>query len=215
MSAKPRKRSLTPFFIGGGLMVAVLVGVWWLRAYLASSPGPTKKVVQEIQVIRPPPPPPDTPPPPPPPPKEEVEVHDQQQPPPDPTPSNQPPPGDLGVDADGTGSGDGFGLVGRKGGRDLLASGGSAMGWYAGVIKNEIQERLSNEQQVHSGAFNLSVRIWVRPDGTVERIKLMGSTGNAERDRAIEGALNGVRKLSQAPPAGMPQPITIKIVSRV
>ena len=43
----------------------------------------------------------------------------------------------------------------------------------------------------------------------------MGSTGNAERDRAIETALNGVRKLSQAPPAGMPQPVTIKIISRV
>ena len=216
MSPKPRPRSLTPYLIGGGLTIAVLAGVWLLRSYLAGTPAPAKKVVQEIQVIRPPPPPPDTPPPPPPPPKEEVEVHDAQQPPPDPAPSNEPPPGDqLGVDADGTGSGDGFGLVGRKGGRDLLASGGSAVGWYAGLIKSEIQERLGNEQQIRSGSFSLSVRIWVRPDGTVERIKLMGSTGSVDRDRAVESALAGLHRLSQAPPSGMPQPVTIKIVSRV
>lgn len=214
MSSKPKSRIL-PLVIGVVVLLTAAL-VWFVRAQLASAPPAGKKVVQEIQVIRPPPPPPDTPPPPPPPPKDEVNVPDPQQPQPDPTPSNEPPPGDqLGVDADGTGGGDGFGLVGRKGGRDLLASGnGSAFSWYAGLIKTEILERLGDEQKVRIGSYSVMVRVWVRPDGTVERTKLLSSTGNADRDRALEAALARVTRLPQAPPQNMPQPISLRIVSR-
>lgn len=213
MSAKKPKSRL-PLYLGGGLVLLMLGGIFLVRSFLSSPAPQTKKVVQEIQVVRPPPPPENTPPPPPPPPKEEVKLAEPQQAP-DPTPSNQPPPGEtLGVDADGSGSGDGFGLVGRKGGRDLVGGGGSALAWYSGVIKTEIQEKLSNDPKVRAGAFSVSVRIWLKADGTVENIKLMASTGNAERDRAIETALGGLRRLSQPPPAGMPQPVTIRIVSR-
>src|SRR5215470_1715179 len=98
-----------------------------VRGFLNSAPPQSKKVVQEIKVIRPPPPPPDLPPPPPPPPEEKVKIPDPQQKP-DPTPSNDPPPGDqLGVDAAGEGAGDGFGLVGRPGGRDLIGSAGGSV----------------------------------------------------------------------------------------
>lgn len=213
MSAKKPKSRL-PLYLGGGLVLLMLGGIFLVRSFLSSPAPQTKKVVQEIQVIRPAPPPENTPPPPPPPPKDEVKMDEPQQAP-DPTPSNQPPPGEsLGVDADGSGSGDGFGLVGRKGGRDLVGAGGSAMSWYAGLIKNEIQDKLGNDQKVRSGAFSVAVRIWVKLDGTVERTKLMGSTGNADRDRAIEAALANVHRISQPPPAGTPQPVTIRIVSR-
>jgi protein TonB len=215
MSRKPKSRSYMPQIVGVLLVLGFALVVWWLRSYLAGAPPQTKKVAQDIQVIRPPPPPPNTPPPPPPPPKEDVDVPDPQQQP-DPTPSNDPPPGDqLGVDADGTGAGDGFGLVGRKGGRDLLAAGsGSAFSWYAGLIKTEILDRLGDEQKVRTGSYSVMVRIWVRTDGTVERTKLMSSTGNSERDHAIETALGRMTRLSQAPPPNMPQPISLRIVSR-
>src|SRR5215470_7935612 len=104
-----------------------------VRGFLNSAPPQSKKVVQEIHVIRPPPPPPDLPPPPPPPPEEEVKL---KEPPPEPTPTNDPPPGEqLGLDAQGAAGSDGFGLAARPGGRDLLASGNSAYVWYAGVLK--------------------------------------------------------------------------------
>src|SRR5262245_37923165 len=202
MSQSPKKK---PTWLPITLIV-VLVGcvgggaVAFVRGILNSESPAPKKVVQEIQVIRPPPPPPDTPPPPPPPPEEKVDIPEPEDQP-DPTPSDEPPPGEqLGVDAEGTGAGDGFGLVGRKGGRDLLASGGSAAKWYAGVVRTDVQQRLSNDPQVRAANFTVSVRLWVHEDGGVERVELMGSTGNPERDRAVTNALSGLRKLSQAPP---------------
>ena len=195
------------------VVVFVGLGLFWLvKNFLAGTPPATKKVVQEIHVIRPPPPP-DQPPPPPPPPEEKVDVHEPE-PPPDPVASNEPPPGDqLGLDADGSAGSDGFGLAARKGGRDLLASGGSAYVWYAGLLKNEIVGKLQDEKKVRSGNYSIQVRVWVRQDGTIERIHFTQSSGNGERDKAIEEAITRIR-ISQAPPADMPQPINLRIASR-
>jgi protein TonB len=185
-----------------------------VRNFLASAPAPTKPLVQEVHLIRPPPPPPDLPPPPPPPPEEKVNVPDPQDKP-DPTPSNEPPPSEqLGLDAEGSAGGDEFGLAARKGGRDLLATGGSAFAWYAGLLKNEILDQLNAEKRARSGDYSVIVRVWVRNDGTVERVRLTQSSGNHERDQAIEAALARITRLSQAPPADMPEPISLRIVSR-
>lgn len=188
--------------------------VAFVRGLLHGAPAPTKKVVQEIRVIRPPPPPPDLPPPPPPPPEEKVDVPDPQQKE-DPTPSNEPPPGEqLGLDAEGTAGGDAFGLVGNKGGRDLVGTGGSAFSWYAGLVKNQILDALGAEQRAKVGAYSVIVRVWVRDDGTIERVRIAQSSGDRERDRMIEAALSRIERLPQAPPADMPEPISLRIVSR-
>lgn len=184
-----------------------------VRGILNSAPGQPKKLIQEIRVVRPPPPPPDLPPPPPPPPDEKIVPEPEK--PPDPTTSNDPPAGDqLGLDTEGGAGGDAFGLIGRKGGRDLLASAGSAFSWYAGLLKSEIVEQLGNEKQARGGEYSVTVRVWIRDDGTIDRIRLMQSSGSRDRDRAIESALSRVTRISQAPPADMPQPITLRIVSR-
>src|SRR5262245_26445203 len=193
------------------LVVGVAV-IWGIRSFLAGTPPPQKKVVQEIRVIRPPP---DQlpPPPPPPPPEEKNEVPDPQ-PEPEPSPSDEPPPGEqLGLDADGAAGSDGFGLAARKGGRDLLASGGSAYAYYAGLLKNEILGKLNDEKKVRSGSYSIQVRVWVRQDGSIERVHFTQSTGNNERDKAIEEAITRIR-ISQAPPPDMPQPIALRIASR-
>ncbi len=213
MNARRKKR---PYLLVGllGLCVSLIgVGTFALmRNFLNSGAGAPKKTVQEIHLIRPPPPPPDVPPPPPPP-EEKVDVHEPEQQP-DPTPSNEPPPStQLGLDAEGTAGGDAFGLVGNKGGRDLLASGGSAFMWYAGLLKNEIQESLSTEKQTRSGNYSVNLRVWVRDDGTIDRVRIIQGSGNPDRDRAIESALSRISRLSQAPPADMPQPINLRIVS--
>lgn len=197
------------------LAIALLCGgaIYWLRGYLGQTVQPQKKVVQEVRIVRPPPPP-ETEPPPPPPPEEEVDIPEPEAPP-EPTDDAAPPPGDqLGVDAAGAGAGDGFGLVGRPGGRDLLASGGSAFAWYGGIVKDEILGRLGDDPKVRSGSYSVAVRVWVRQNGEIERASLVGSTGDKERDRAIERVLTQLTRLSQPPPANMPQPINLKIVSR-
>jgi protein TonB len=192
--------------VGGG-------GIWLVRNFLAGEPPPQKKVVQEIRIIRPPPeelPPP----PPPPPPEEEVDVPEPQQEP-DPVQSDEPPPMEqLGLDAEGAAGSDGFGLAARKGGRDLLASGGSAFMWYSGVLKNEILDWLQDEKSAREGAYSATVKVWVKEDGSIERVSVTQSSGNKERDRAIEARLGQMPRMSQRPPADMPQPVTLRISSR-
>jgi periplasmic protein TonB len=216
MAGKQRKRNhFLPVIVGGVMVTTLGVGAFALvRNFLQSTPAPSKPLVQEVHLIRPPPPPPDLPPPPPPPPEEKVNIPDPQDKP-DPTPSNEPPPGEqLGLDAEGSAGGDEFGLAARQGGRDLLASGGSAYAWYAGLLKNEILDQLNGEKRARSGEYTLIVRVWVRNDGSVERVRIMQGSGNHERDQAIETALSRITRLSQAPPADMPEPISLRIVSR-
>lgn len=216
MSDEARKYRFLPLL---ALAVVVLLaggGVFWMvRGFLNSAPHPTKQVVQEIHMIRPPPPPPDEPPPPPPPPEEKVDVHEPD-PEPDPTPSNEPPPSEqLGLDAEGGAGGDAFGLAGHPGGRELLASGGSALNWYGGLVKNEILEQLDRIKEARKGAYSVSIQVWVRSDGSVERWHLAQSTGDPARDKAIEtGLTQYLQHFSEAPPAGMPQPIRVHLANR-
>ena len=214
MAARPKKRRYLTLVLLGLSVTLIGAGTFALmRNFLSSPPGTPQKLIQEIHLIRPPPPPPDLPPPPPPP-EEQVDVHEPV-PKPDQTPSNEPPPGEqLGLDAEGTAGGDAFGLVGNKGGRELIAQGGSAYVWYAGLVKNQILEQLNTEKQAHRGEYSLMVRVWVRSDGSIDRVRVIEGSGNRERDQAIEAALTRMGRLSQAPPADMPEPISLRIVSR-
>jgi periplasmic protein TonB len=81
-------------------------------------------------------------------------------------------------------------------------------------LKNAILDQLGAEQQARSAAYSVVVRVWVRNDGTIERVRLTQSSGSPERDRSIEAALNRITRLAQPPPADMPEPITLRIVSR-
>jgi protein TonB len=183
-----------------------------VRGILNSAPGQPKQLIQEIHLMRPPPPPPDLPPPPPPPPEEKIVAEKQ----PDPKPSNEPPPGEqLGLDAQGGAGSDAFGLLGNQGGRDLLAGGaGSAYVWYAGLLKDQILDLLNADQRARRGEYSLMVRVWVRGDGSIDHVRIMEGSGDRQRDQAIEAALSRLPRLSQAPPADMPEPISLRIVSR-
>jgi periplasmic protein TonB len=197
--------SVTVALLGAGAFGLV-------RGILSGAPGQPKKVVQEIHVIRPPPPPPDQPPPPPPPPEEKVDVPDPQKQEPDPTPSNEPPPSEqLGLDAEGTAGGDAFGLVGNKGGRELIATGGgSVFAWYAGLVKGEILEQLSENQELRRGSYKAAVQIWIRPDGGVDHARVVKSSGDPKRDRSIVSALERLR-ISKPPPSDFPQSMTFEM----
>ncbi len=215
LKRKPQKYRFLPLV--AMLLVVALIGaggVLIVRSFLHEAAPIPKHVIQEVRLIRPPPPPPETPPPPPPP-EEKVDVPDPQQKP-DPTPSHDPPPGEqLGLDQEGGAGGDAFGLLGNKGGRELIGGGGgSVYAWYAGLLKNEILDRLGAQEQARNAAFSIIVRVWVGSDGTIQKVHIQQSSGSAERDRSIEMALSGMTRLSQAPPADMPEPITLRIVSR-
>ncbi len=198
------------------LTIATGVGAVWFLHRLAEAPTPpAKHVIQQVRLIRPPPPPPEIEKPPPPP-KEEQKV-DVPKPQPKPDRSaDQPPPGqDLGLDAQGVAGGDGFGLVARPGGRDLLAKGGDRFGWYASVLKENLLQYLSEQPDIRSKPYQVEVRLWLQADGTVGKIALGNSTGDAALDRRLKTLLAGLGRVSEAPPDGLPQPVRLRIVSRL
>jgi protein TonB len=59
------------------------------------------------------------------------------------------------------------------------------------------------------------VRLWLASDGAVERVALAGSTGDRELDRTLELLLADIDRVAEAPPGDLPQPVQIRIVSRL
>jgi len=202
-----------PVAIGVLIVLGVVLGLVRLVSGMKDqSDTPKREVPQVVKIIRPPP---DVPPPPPPPPEEKVEEPLPQDTP-DPEPVDEAPPGaELGLDAEGVAGGDAFGLAARRGGADIIGGGGgAAFAWYTGLIKDGILDALSEDERVRKGNYKLTVRVWLAQDGRVERISLVDSTGNAQLDAAVEQALGRMSRVREAPPLEMPQPVTLRIVSR-
>lgn len=211
MSLRKLRRH-APVLVGAALLLILTLAVWFgLSKVLDGGGAKTKKMVQQISLIKPPPPPP--PPkveekPPEPKVKEEVKIDE-----PPPKNDDQPPPGkDLGIDANGSGGGDGFGLIGRKGGRDLLGS--DRFGWYGSQVKSGIYDALMGEDCTRQARYSVVVKVWLVASGKVQRVELEGSSGNPEIDSCITRALPGVQ-VADAPPEDLPQPVRIRVAARM
>lgn len=214
--AAQRATRLKASRLAGGIAALVLIlgFVWFVRTMMSGKTVKALRQVQVVQIIRPPPPPPpDQPPPPPPPPKtEEVLPKDE----PEPKPDNEPPPSaPLGLDAQGSAGEDAFGLAARRGGSDLVGGNGSAaFAWYTNRLKDAVLDKLSADKKIEAKKFSLSVRVWIEADGRIKQVKLMTTTGDHDLDQRIELALSSLTRLSESPPLEMPQPVSLKIVSR-
>jgi protein TonB len=203
----------------GALVLLGLCAAWLLKLMAAGEEPRKKKVIQEIALMKPPPPPP-PPKTPPPPPKDEVrekmDVPKDNQP----TKSEAPPPGpDLAIDAAGTGAGDGFGLVGKKGGADLIAGGGGGTGnkfaWYGALVKERIQDAIARDKKLReSGEFQRNVNVWIAANGSITRVELIGASDKPEIDEALKAALKALPALREGAPGDMPQPIRLRVASR-
>ena len=152
----------------------------------------------------------------------------------DPGPQNEPknavnddtPAGDkLGLDADGKAGSDAFGLIGKKGGRNLLA-GGDGFGrlsllnkyaWYTQIVEAEIRKRvlkhLDENGGVPRGKLQTVVRVSVDSMGTVVQYRIIGSSGNHKMDEAVRQSLSYI-KISEPPPEGMPRTMSIRVTSQ-
>jgi protein TonB len=215
MAGKGRERRYLARLVGGVLALFLLLGfVWFVRTMMAAKTGKPDRQIQTVQIIRPPPPPPPDQPPPPPPEKTEEALPKDN--PDEPPPDNSPPPaGPLGLDAQGGAGDDAFGLAARAGGSDLVGgNGNAAFAWYTNRLKDVIVEKLSADTRLGQKRFSLSVRVWIEADGRIKQVKLSSSTGDGTLDKAIESDLSSLLKLSDSPPLEMPQPVSLKIVSR-
>lgn len=203
--------------------LAILVGIGYGINSLMSGGSPVKKQVTTIKLL------PDTPPPPPPPPKEPP----KEQPKPDapkeikveqPKPVETPPAEQLKMEG---AAGDGpsafaSGAVNNdyKGG-DLKT--GNTIGggpnkyqfaWYTDLIKNQIEDAMSKDKTLASGAYKVIVKVWVASNGAIERFELASSSGKEDIDVLIKKQLEAMPKLSERPPGDMPQPVKLKVTAR-
>ncbi len=214
MTKKTRWARILPAF--AGVLVTATAGgaaVYFIRQFMDSPPPTPKQVIQQVRLIRPPPPPETAPPPPPP--EEKVDDIKEPERTPD-TPSDQPPAGTLlGLDSEGVAGGDGFGLAARRGGRDLLASGGDRFAWYAGMLKQDLLTLLGENRDIRARAYSINVRLWLDGKGAVTRVALASSTGDRTLDHQLSSLLASMDRVAEAPPDGLPQPVQIRIVSRL
>jgi len=164
---------------------------------------------------------PDKPPPPPPPPKEEKKPEPPKEnkdvkiePPKEaPQPAQNEPLKMEGAAGDGD-SAFGAGTVGREYAGGNIGATGAVQGMYAGRLQRHLQEQLSRNRKLKESDYRVTVRVWLRRDGTVEKADLAQSTGNSGLDELLREALLQVAAMREAPPENMPQPIRIRITAR-
>lgn len=216
MTKQKHFRVYIPRIIGGLLAaLAIFYVVKIIVGFIDTKPAKNEKKIQPITLMKPPPPPPPPPKvekPPEPEIKEKIEEPDPE-PVPD-APQDETPARDLGLDAEGTAGSDGFGLAARKGGTGLFG-GGSPFNWYGGLIKNQMLNLLSDQEELRRTGFNAIVKVWVKPDGSIDRFELSRGSNNPRIDEIISRTLNKLTKISEPPPPGMEQPVKLKINSRV
>ena len=208
-----KRRRTTKLFVTAASLLLLAGFVWFVRTMMSAKTQKPGRQVQIVQIIKPPPPPPDQPPPPPPEKVQEPLPKDE----PEPTPKNDEPPPlqQLGLDADGAAGSDAFGLAANRGGSDLVGgNGSSAFAWFTGRLKDAVLAKLSSDARIGSKHFSVSVRVWIEPDGHIKEVKLVSTSGSKELDQHIEAALATLSRLDDSPPLEMPQPVSLRIVSR-
>jgi protein TonB len=210
---------------------AIIGGVWLLQERLAQRPNDIRNV-QRVTLL-------DAPKPKAPPPKGEekpVEQKEEKQIDLRPdlalaAPGPQQPDNRLGLDAEGAGGGDAFGLQARRGGRDITTigpekptigggGGGDAppapnWGWYGGLVQRYLQNIAQADEHLQGHAFIAVLQLWISPDGHLSKFDLVGSTGDSEIDQALKDLLAAAPAMIQPPPAGMPQPVRLRMTSRL
>lgn len=206
-----------PVILSGLLVSVVGAGLIFFVQSMLEKPPQGKKMVQQFTLIKLPPPP-KIEKPPEPEIKEEVKLDE-----PEPTPEDAPDPladdapvgADLALDADGVAGGDSFGLLGKKGGRDLIGSGGNdPFAWYALSIQGDLVDFLSEDPNLRKLEYSIKVSLWLDMTGKVKRTKLLSSTGDREMDKLLSHALVKIAQFRDEPPAGLPQPVNLLITSR-
>mgnify|MGYP000426323878 CR=1 FL=1 len=195
-----------PKLIGTAIVVLIGLGaISLVKSFLASEPTVKRHSIRQITLVQPPPPPPKEEPPPEPEIEEAVELPEPEADMEDlPELADEPPLGDsLGVDAEGGAGGDAFGLIGKKGGRGLLAGAGDPRMIYAGRWIERIQDALNGNPELKSKAFSVPCTLRIDGDGAVADIRLGGTTGDKKIDEEILQTVKTLVADSKLPPPGL------------
>lgn len=205
----------------GVVLVLICLSVFVLKILMTDEGQKRKRQIQMVRLLKPPPPPKIKEKPPEPeikkeeiiePEPEPEQTEDQSQ---DDTPAGD----DLGLDAEGGAGSDGFGLVGKKGGRSLIGGGRGnnsllrKYAWYTRFIEEAISKRLARNGGIPSDKLKTLVRIVMDEVGTIVNYRIYGSSGNQQMDDAVMLALEQTEMISEPPPERMPRVVRIEITS--
>ena len=101
-------------------------------------------------------------------------------------------------------------------GKDYVGGsiGGAQPSVYAGRLQRHLQEELNRNRKLRESDYRVTLRVWLRKDGSVEKADLAQSTGNLALDQLLRDTLLQVSPMREAPPDNMPQPIRIRVTAR-
>ncbi len=105
----------------------------------------------------------------------------------------------------------------HKGGKGLFGGGGGGnpYAWYGNIIKNDLVSLLSEKDALRRKGYTAIVKFWVKADGSIERFELARGSNDNDIDELLQKTISHYRKINEAPPPGMQQPIKLKITSSV
>ena len=84
---------------------------------------------------------------------------------------------------------------------------------YFAAIQARVSQVLCAHAETRPGGADLLLQLWIASTGTVQRAQLLDAPNNDMRENAFAAALRGV-SIGVAPPAELPQPITMAIFAR-
>jgi protein TonB len=77
---------------------------------------------------------------------------------------------------------------------------------YISHLEQQVQAELTRRKLRVS---DIKLFVWLGHDGSIERYKIVAS--NPEAERAVRGALADFNRVDEAPVAGMPMPVGLRI----
>lgn len=88
---------------------------------------------------------------------------------------------------------------------------GADFSGYVGRVQKALLRTLCGNASARPGAYRLALQLRLDDAGQVTRLRLLDSTGSARVDAAVTRALQGM-EVGAAPPAGMPQPVSVLLL---
>jgi hypothetical protein len=79
---------------------------------------------------------------------------------------------------------------------------------YAAMVQTRLTDALCASPQTRPGSYRLVAQLRIDASGAIVASKVVASTGLPSRDAAIASAMQAI-KLDSAPPAALPEPLTI------
>jgi hypothetical protein len=84
---------------------------------------------------------------------------------------------------------------------------------YFATIQSRVSQALCAHAETRPGGTDLLLQLWIASTGTIQRAQLLDAPNGDLRENAFAAALRGV-SIGGAPPAELPQPITMAILAR-